>query len=393
MLPLEPSPIGDAFVTADQCAVPQPLIPLDLALCRTCGHVQLMDVVNPESLFVDYLYQTQTSAGLVAHFRDYARQAIDRFGLQAGDTVVEIGSNDGSLLNFFQEAGLKVQGVDPSRAPAEAARRRGIPTESAFFSSALARTLRERLGPARLVVANNVFAHSNQLGDMADGVRELLRPDGVFLFEVSYLLDMIDRKVFDTIFHEHISYHSLIPLQRFLAAHGLTIFAVEHIRTKGGSIRVSAQRDDGPHPVQTGVTEMMAAEAARGLTEPAIFHRYAAEIAACRDQVTDLLDAFPIAPGTLAGYGASPTVATLIAHFRLAERLGYLVDDNPLKQGRFSPGWHHPVYPGSRLLGESPPPLVIILAWNYAEPIMQRQTAYRERGGRFLIPLPEPRIV
>lgn len=392
VLPLEPSPIGDAYVTAEQCQTVQPLIPLDVALCHACGHVQLMDIVDPKYLFVDYLYHTNTSPGLVAHFRAFAESSVREFDLHAGDVVVEIGSNDGALLQFFQQAGLTVQGIDPAEAPGAKARERGLPTESAFFTSSLATDLRQRLGGARLVVANNVFAHSDHLADMAQGIRTLLGHDGVFTFEVSYLLDIIDAKLFDTIYHEHISYHSLKPLEQFLRANGLCLFAVERIPTKGGSMRVYAQRDDGPRTVQPIVAQMIAEEDARGLARPPLFREFAAELVRCRDAVHALLDQHQLTQSTLAGYGASTTVTTLIAHFQLADRLGYLLDDNPLKQGRFSPGWHHPVYSSQRL-GTEPPAMVAVLAWNYAQPILQRQQAYRSAGGKFLIPLPEPRIV
>lgn len=392
VLPLEPSPIGDAFVTAEQCAQPQPIIPLDVALCRDCGHVQLMDIVHPEHLFVDYLFQTQTSPGLVRHFQAFAEHAIQKYSLTAGDVVIEIGSNDGALLQFFQQAGLNVLGIDPAQAPSAAARARGLPTETAFFTSKLAAEISDRVGPARLVVANNVFAHSENLGDMADGIRMLLHPDGVFTFEVSYLLDIIDRKLFDTIYHEHISYHSLKPLARFFREHGLQMISVEPIPTKGGSMRVIVQRDDGPAAVDEIVPKMIAEEDVRGLAEPPLFQRFASDLLLCRDQIAKLMDSKSLTRDGVAGYGASTTATTLIAHFQLADRFACMLDDNPLKQGRFSPGWHHPVYASNRLATD-PPGCVIILAWNYADPILQRCSAYREQGGQFLIPLPEPRLV
>lgn len=392
VLPLEPSPIGDDFARADDLDRSQPLLPLDVGLCRTCGHLQLMDLVEPAALFVDYLYQTQTSPGLVAHFREFAAAAVARWQLAPGDVVYEIGSNDGALLHFFQEAGLTVQGIDPAKAPGDAARARGIPTEAAFFDPQVARRLRDQRGPAKLVVANNVFAHSDRLAEMAEGVRGLLASDGVFAFEVSYVPDLIDRKLFDTIYHEHVSYHSIQPLQRFLPVHGLELFDVERIAAKGGSIRGLAQLAGGPQTINPRVETLVAQEAARGFGEPAIYRQFAAELVTCRNRVHALLDSCHVTGATLVGYGASPTVSTLIAHFRLADRIGYLVDDNPLKQGRYSPHWHHPVEP-SRVLIERQPPVTITLAWNYADAMIARQSDYRARGGRFVVPLPEPRTV
>jgi len=391
-LSLPPSPIGDAFVPPQERDVPQPEYPLDLRLCRDCGHVQLGHTLDPERLFREYLFETRTSLGLVEHFRRYRDHLLTRFPAAAGELVIEIGSNDGSLLKFFQESGLRVLGIDPARRPAETAQSLGIPTLSEFFTSDLAATIRQQHGTAKFVAANNVFAHAEALGNIATGVSRLLSPDGLFVFEVSYLLDIVEKLLFDTIYHEHLSYHAIKPLVRFLNAAGLELIDVERIATKGGSIRCFAQRIGGPNPVAPSVAWLLALEAHAGLDLLATFQAMGDRINRIRDDVHHRLEQYLDANQTVVGYGASPTATTLMYTFQLQHRLAYLVDDNPLKQGLLSPGVHLPVYPSPEL-ADRRPALAIILAWNYAEPILKRNERYLNEGGRFLIPMPAVRII
>ena len=207
-LPIAPSPIADAYIPASRLGIPQELYPLDLYLCKDCGHVQNIDIVNPELLFRDYLYTTSSSSGLVAHFKKYAADIAVGFAVEPGSLVVEIGSNDGSLLRSFKEYGLQVLGIDPALTIAERATASGIETLPEFFTASLASKIREERGNATIIAANNVFAHSDNLADIVRGVRNLLADDGVFVFEVSYLVDIVDEYLFDTVYHEHLSYHS-----------------------------------------------------------------------------------------------------------------------------------------------------------------------------------------
>ena len=241
-LPIRASPIGDAYVPATRLGRGQEIYPLDLYLCLDCGHVQNLDIVDPEILFRDYLFLTSASQGLVEHFRRYAGDVTSRFGLRSGSLIVEIGSNDGSLLRFFRDGGMRVLGVDPAREIARQATKAGVPTLPEFFTSAMAPSIRAEHGPAAVVAANNVFAHADDLADIVKGVRELLADDGVFVFEVSYLADIVDKFLFDTVYHEHVSYHSISPLARFFERLSMQLFDVRRIDSKGGSIRGFAQR-------------------------------------------------------------------------------------------------------------------------------------------------------
>jgi SAM-dependent methyltransferase len=393
VLPIRPSPIGDAFVKAERTSEPQDLYPLDCYLCLDCGHLQNLDVVDPDVLFRDYTYRTSVSLGLVEHFRRYARSAVESLGIAKGSLVVEIGSNDGSLLKAFKNEGMRVQGIDPARNIAASATEDGVPTIPDFFISRLAATIKAEQGSAAVFCANNVFAHIDDMSDVVDGIRLLLADDGAFVFEVSYIVDMIDNMVFDTIYHEHVSHHALIPLERFLNQHDMALFHVARTGTKGGSIRAFAQpKSTGKRPRSAELSALIAEEERRGIIEPQIYRDWFNAIESRKRKVLNLLD-HAIAEGkTVAAYGASTTTTTLLYHFELEKRVSFIVDDNPLKQGRFSPGAHIPVLPSSEL-GTKRPDIVVILAWIYAEPILKRNQAYLEAGGQFLVPLPEPQTI
>lgn len=392
VLPIRPSPIGDAFVTAERKNEPQDIYPLDCYLCLDCGHLQNLDVVDPDVLFRDYTYRTSVSLGLVEHFKRYARSVVESLGVREGSLVVEMGSNDGSLLKAFKNEGMRVQGIDPARNIAASATEDGVPTIPDFFASRLAAAIKAEQGSAAVFCANNVFAHIDDMSDVADGIRLLLADDGAFVFEVSYIVDMIDNMVFDTIYHEHVSHHALIPLETFLNRHDMTLFHVARTGTKGGSIRAFAQpKSTGKRPRSAELSALIAEEERRGIITPRIYRDWFDAIESRKRKVLNLLDHAMAEGKTVAAYGASTTTTTLLYHFELEKRVSFIVDDNPLKQGRFSPGAHIPVLPSSEL-GTRRPDIVVILAWIYAEPILKRNQAYLEAGGRFLVPLPEPQM-
>ena len=393
VLPIAASPIADAYLPRERLSEKQDAYPLDLYLCNGCGHVQNVDVVNPEILFRDYIYVTSSSLGLVEHYRQYADDVTAEFGVERGALALEIGSNDGSLLGFFKAKGLKVLGIDPARRIAEEATARGITTLPEFFGSKLAEGLRKEHGPAAIIAANNVFAHADNLADIVQGIRTMLDDDGVFIFEVSYLPDIVDRFLFDTVYHEHVSYHSVLPLTRFFEKLGMQLFDVLRISSKGGSIRGFAQLSpEGRHAVTYRVTEMISEESRRGFDKSSVYREYGAAITARKNALQKVVNDACARGKTVAGYGASTTVTTLVWHFELSDKLHFLVDDNPLKQGLFAPKCHLPVLP-SEVLYSRRPDYVVILAWNYAEPIMKRHQRYLSEGGTFVVPLPELRVI
>jgi len=392
VLPMAPTPVADNYLRPAESDAREPFIPLDLYQCRACGHVQLLDVVNPDVLFGTYTYTTSVSLGLTEHFGRYARDMVAMTGMTDGALVVEIGSNDGTLLRFFRDRGMRVLGIDAAPEIARKATDSGIPTLSAYFTTDLARDIRREHGPAALVAANNVFAHIDDLGGVADGIREILADDGVFVFEVSYLVDIVDKLLFDTVYHEHLCYHSIAPFTRFFARHGLELFDVERIPSKGGSIRGFAQRAGGPRNVAAVVGELLALEESMGLATRAPFDALHTKLQGVKRDLLQRLDALIAQGKTIAGYGASATVTTLTHYFDLGSRLAYLVDDNPGKHGTRSPGYHLDVVPSSALY-ERRPDHVVILAWAYAQPILRKHERFLREGGRMILPLPALRVV
>src|SRR5579871_3505662 len=242
VVPLAATPVGDAYVPAEHLDKPQETYPLDIWLCRKCGLAQLIDIVDPKVLYVEYVYLTSISLGLVEHFRRYAEDVLRRIQPAKGALVADIGSNDGSLLKAFQDNGMKVLGIDPARDVGKLANERGVETLTTFFTADLARKLNQERGPAAIITANNVFANIDNVDDMIAGIREWLGPDGVFVFETSCVVDVLEKTLLETVFHEHISYFSVKPLEAFFRRNGMELIHVQRVPTKGGSIRSTVQR-------------------------------------------------------------------------------------------------------------------------------------------------------
>ncbi len=386
---LTPTPPANAFVDEAQKGQPQACFPLDVFFCEACAHVQLLDVVDPAILFENYVYVSGTSPSFVKHFDDYAAALTDRFGPVAGSLSVDIGSNDGTLLAAFQKRGLRGLGVDPARDIAAKATEAGIKTIAGFFSPDLAKEIVGSHSTAAIVTANNVFAHADGLKGIVEGVRTLLAPDGVFAFEVSYLADVVTDTLFDTIYHEHLAYHSVKPLETLFASHGMRLFSVERVASHGGSIRGLAGLTDGPHQDDGSVAGLIAAERVAGLDRAETFKDFGADIDALGRQLKMLIKEIKAGGKTIVGFGAPAKATTLMYHFGIgANDIDCIVDDSPLKQGLYSPGLHIPVV-ASEALYERRPDYVLILAWNFARAIIDKHSAFLDGGGRFIVPLPE----
>ena len=390
---LTPTPPANAFVGPEDRDKRQAVYPLDVFFCEACAHVQLLDVVDPAQLFEDYVYVSGTSPVFVEHFGDYARDIMDRFGPPQGSLVVDIGSNDGTLLKFFKDFGLAVLGIDPAAEIAAAATAAGIETITGFFSGDLGRRIAAERGPAAVITANNVFAHMDDIAGALDGVRALLAPGGVFVFEVSYLADVVEKILFDTIYHEHLDYHSVKPLRRFLAAGGMELIEAARTDSHGGSLRCVAQHAGSGREPGPSVAAMVAWEEEMGLDQARTFQRFAGRIDELGAELRSLLDRLKGEGATIAGFGAPAKATTLMYHFTIGpETLDFIVDDSPLKQGLFSPGLHVPVLPTSALYDRRPD-YALILAWNFAPVIMEKNAAFREAGGRFIVPVPDIELV
>ncbi len=389
------TPPANEFLTKEEIGKSQEVFPLDVVQCASCGHIALKHVVNPERLFRNYVYVSGTSPTFVEHFRQYAATVIERMQLKAPARVVEIGSNDGTLLRFFKEAGFEVLGIDPARAIAEAATSKGIRTLPEFFDQTLAERLIREEGEAAVVVANNVYAHADDLEGIARGIRQMLSKEGLFVFEVSYWVDVIEQRLFDTIYHEHVSYHSLKPLLAFFDRLEMEVIDVERVKTHGGSIRVYVQKRGGGRAVSESVQKLVRYEEAMELYGVACYERYVEKLQNLKRELHQVLRGRQKAGKRIVGFGAPAKTTTLMSYFGLDRSLiDYLIDDSPLKQGLYSPGFHLPVVSSDCMKSASNrPDTVLIFAWNFADSIIQKHEGFLKEGGEFVVPIPEVRVV
>ena len=391
---LTPTPPGNDFLTKEELGRDEPVYPLDLYFCEACHHIQLGHVVDPKILYQkNYSYVSATSAYFVNHLKHYAKDMVERFDLKPGDLAVDIGSNDGTCLSFFKDKGMKVVGVDPATEIAGKATENGIDTIADFFGYRLAVELRKKYGTAKYITSHNACAHIDNLFDVVKGVEHWLDADGVFVLEVGYFVDVYSNTWFDTVYHEHVDYHTVAPFEKLFNRVGMELISVERISPQGGSIRVMAQKKGGIIKRDDSVDELIALEAKLGLNKAETLHKLNHKISQVRDKLHNLIHSLKADGKSIAGFGAPTKATTLMAHFGLdATVLDFIVDDNPLKQGLFTPITHIPVLSADALY-KMKPDYVLILAWNFAEPIMQMHKKYSEQVGQFILPMPNPEIV
>ena len=391
-LPLASAPIIDDYVSSECLGEVQSSYLMDVYLCHSCGHAQLLDVVDPGVLYGNYIYETTSSPGLVQHFEQHAKSVIEQVKPAPDCLVVDIGSNDGSLLRFFQNSGLRVLGVDPAPEIAKMATASGVETIAAFFTTKESARIKEEHGPAGIITANNLFANVDDLDELTRGIQQLLAPDGVFVIETFYMVDLMKNMVFDFLYHEHLSCFTVKPLAAFFQRHGMQLIHVEQIPTKGGSMRLTVQLADGPRQVHSSVAEFIAAEDQFGAQSLQSFSDFAAAINRAKQDVVGLIQEIKASGKTVAGYGASATTTCMIYHFGIGEQISFLVDDSKTKQGRFSPGHHIPVLPPQALY-ERNPEYVLVFAWRFSEAILKNHRAYLDQGGHFVLPLPNMKVL
>jgi SAM-dependent methyltransferase len=383
--------LADGLRRKEQLSQEEPTFPLNVAFCPHCSLVQLLETVPPEVLFCqDYPYYSSFSPALLQHSRANALDLIASRHLNARSLAIELASNDGYLLKNFVEHGIPVLGIDPAEGPARAAEKAGVPTLCTFFGEGLARELATSGKAADVIIGNNVLAHVADLHGFVEGIRILLKEDGVAVIEMPYVKDLVDHCEFDTIYHEHLCYFSVTALDHLFRMHSLFLNDVKRLSIHGGSLRIYVEKREN---VSSAVRDMLRAEANEGVNRIDYYRDFAERVEGIRKELRRLLGSLQQQGARIAAYGAAAKGSTMINYSGIGtDFVDFVVDRNTHKQGLYMPGQNIPVLAPEALL-ERMPGYVLLLAWNFADEILQQQKEYRQRGGRFIIPVPTPRVV
>ena len=392
-LDLGAMPLANAFLASPQEFDNEARYPLAVCACTACELVQLNHVVPADQLYRNYIYVSSTSEAVRAHADTLADQLIRRYDWQASSLIVEVASNDGTVLKAFQSRGVRVLGVEPAKNIAALAQADGIPTVAEFFNEATARDLLAQYGQASGIIARHVFAHVDDVHGFLEGARHVLRPDGVLIIEAPYFGDLLQQREFDTIYHEHLSYLAFRPMQRLCDLHGLRIIHVDRIGLHGGSAIFHIVRSEQKVARSASLEEFLLQEERDQITSPERLGLFVREVQAWKSQFTELLQSIDRSGGVLAGYGAAAKANTLLNYCpEAAQLLRCLFDRSPHKQGRYTPGTHLRVEPVDRWQAQGVTHLVL-LAWNFTDEIMRQMQPFAHSGGRFVQVLPRPGIL
>jgi SAM-dependent methyltransferase len=387
------SPVANDYLRADQLTQMEPFYPLNVLVCDQCWLVQLRECQSPEHIFSDhYAYFSSYSDSWLRHAQQYVEMTISRFKLNASSRVIEVASNDGYLLQYFVARGIPVLGIDPAANVAAAAEKKGVRTLVRFFGTAVARELAAEGTQADLLLGNNVLAHVPDLNDFVAGLKAALKPRGVLTMEFPHLLQLMEQNQFDTIYHEHFSYFSLTAVRKVFASHGLEVFDIDELPTHGGSLRVYASHPDTMER-SARVEALLAKEESAGLTRVSTYAGFTQRVEATKRKLLQFLIEARNAGKSIAGYGAAAKGNTLLNYCGIrTDFLDYVVDRSPHKQGLFLPGTRIPIYPPEKIL-ETKPDYLLILPWNLRDEIREQMKAIRNWGGRFVVPIPEVRVL
>jgi SAM-dependent methyltransferase len=390
-LDLGMSPLADRFLTPEQLQLPEPKYPLQVAFCPSCSLVQILQTVAPQELFCDnYPYFSSFSPGLLEHAYENVMDLIRSRRLSSENFVVELASNDGYLLKNYVASGIPCLGIDPAEGPADAAEAAGVPTLCEFFTVELAQKLRDEGKSADIIHANNVLAHVADTGGFVKAIATLLKENGTAVIEFPYVKDLIDHVEFDTIYHEHLCYFSVTAVDRLLRRHGLYLNDVRRLAIHGGSLRLYVEKHEN---VGDSVQSLINIEKTAQVDRLRYYQDFARRVEALKTSLQELLTSLKAAGKKIAAYGAAAKGTTLINFVGIGRDLvEFVVDRNSHKQGLYMPGQHIPIFGPEKLLEEMPD-FALMLAWNFADEIQVQQEAYRQRGGRFIIPVPEPQLI
>lgn len=393
-LDLGSMPIPNGFRRKEDLHKKQKKYKLACYFCENCGLVQLTVVVDPEIMFKDYVYIPSTAKVMMNNFSSLVHEAVTEKGLGEKSTVMDIGSNDGSLLTFFKAYDCKVVGIDPAENIAKLAELNGVPTETLLFGSDSAKKVEKKYGQADVITATNVIAHIDNLDEVFKGVDVLLKKDGIFITEFPYLLDLVEKLEFDTIYHEHLSYFSLMAWKHMVEKSGFEICGLRRLQIHGGSIRLIHRRKSlKKNPAKKTVAYFLNVEKQKKLDKKETYDLFSEKVLNLKEELTGLINTLKKDGNHIVGYGAAAKGNVLTNFFNIGkDKLDFIVDSTPYKQGLFTPGMDIPVYAENRLQKDVPDYL-LILAWNFANEIMEKQEAFRSKGGRFIIPLPEVKII
>jgi SAM-dependent methyltransferase len=393
ILSLGTTPLANALLTEADLGKPEAKFPLDLVFCPACTLVQITEEVPPETMFSDYLYFSSFSDTMLKHAEAIATRLVTDKKLGKDSLVLEVASNDGYLLQFYAKAGVPVLGVEPAKNIAKVAEEKGIRTLVTFFGSEVAGELASRGERADVIHANNVLAHVPDLNGVVAGFATVLKDDGIAVIEAPYVKDFVEHCEFDTIYHEHLCYFSLTALDRLMARHGLVVHDVERLEIHGGSLRVFASKKGSPHARTKRVTALLEEESRVGIDKLAFYADFAERVNLLKKELVSLLADLKEKGARIAAYGAAAKGATLLNFFGIDRRtIEFVVDRSTYKQGRYMPGAHVKIHPPSVLM-EKQPDFCLLLAWNFADEILEQQKAFRASGGKFIVPIPKVRIV
>lgn len=388
------SPLCEEFVKPENVNKGQVIYPLHVYVCKQCMLVQVEEYVSPQEIYSDYYYYSSYSDSWLKHAEEYTDYMVEHYSINQDSFVVEIASNDGYLLQYFKEKNIPILGIEPSRNVAIEALKKEIPTEEVFFGEEIAVQLKDKYGTADLILGNNVLAHVPDIGDFVKGLKLMLAENGLMTFEFPHLMQLVENNQFDTIYHEHFFYYSLISVMSVFEKHGFKLFDVQKLSTHGGSIRIFvAHEENDLYPVRDSVTNLLKSEKLKGYNHMKLYADFDENVRETKRKILDLLISLKRENKVIAGYGAPGKGNTLLNYCGIRKDfLDYTVDRNPNKHGLFLPGSLIPIYEPAKIK-ETKPDYLFILPWNLKDEIIKQMSYIREWGGKFIIPIPEPVIV